>query len=336
MKKALFLSLILFVSAVATQIAPAAIAETRTLKVSHQFPVGDTRDLWVRKWAELVSQLSHGTLKFEFYPAAALYKPNAQFDAMRKGALDVAVLHQIYLTGRIPEYEITSMPTLVSSENVAMRWSSGELGKKLYEIGKKNGFRTVSWGSPLGTFGSKKKPILVPADLKAMKVRGAGKATEDWMRAAGASIVSMPSTEVYFALQGGILDALTTTYSTFLSQRLYEVLDYLTVSKTHSLFSAQVGILVANSTWDRLTPEQRQAIEEAGKKVEPYFADLSKKETGKCLKAFQQKGVKVVYMTAAQERQWHELAVQSAYKDFSSKVASGKELLDLAQKANKE
>lgn len=305
-------------------------AATKVLRLSHQWAQGDIRDQWARKWASFVEEKTKGSIKFEIYPAASLFKAKAQFDAMRRGALDVCVLHHIYLTGKIPAMAITSMPCLVRSSAQGARWSKHEIGRRLEELCVKNGFRTVSWGSIMGGIGSKKRPIIVPEDMKGMKMRGAGKAMEQMMHAGGAAITSMPSTEVYFALQTGSLDALTTTYSSYISFRLYEVLDYFTVSKEYNVFNTHVGILVANRTWNRLTESEQKAIIEAGKETEPYFLKLSEGVIDKCINIYREKGVKIHYMTKDEFQKWLDLAKRSAYKIFCEKVKGGRELLNLA------
>lgn len=235
-----------------------AIAGPKVLKLSHQWPKGDIRDQWGVKWAKLVEQKTNGSIKFRLYPAASLYKAKAQHDALKKGALDACVLPFIYLSGKIPAYAITSMPGVVKNATQGTKWGSAAIGKKLGEIGQKNGFRTVSWGCIMGSIGNKKDPVVVPSDLKGYRVRGAGWAMEEVLRAGGASITSMPSTEVYFALQTGALDGLTTTYSSFLSFRLHEVLKHLTISKDYAIFYAHHGILVSNAAWGRLNDTEKK------------------------------------------------------------------------------
>jgi len=164
-------------------------------------------------------------------------------------------------------------------------------------------------------------------------MRGAGKAMEEMLHAGGASIQSMPSTEVYFAMQTGALDALTTTYSSFMSFRLYEVMDHLTVSKGYSIFFAHHGILLANKTWDRLTEAEQKALSEAGKEVEPYFTDEAEKLLDQTVEVFRDNGVKIHDLTEAEFKKWEELSKKSAYVMYADKVEGGKELLDIALEA---
>lgn len=307
-----------------------AFAGAKMLKISHQWAKGDIRDLWVRHWADLATKKTGGQIKFEIYPAQSLFKAKSQFDAMRKGALNGCCLPFIYLSGKIPAYAITSMPCLVKTAQQGTAWGHNEIGTRLDKIGEKNGFVTMSWGCIMGSIGSKNKPILQPSDLKGFKVRGAGKPMEEMLRAGGAAITSMPSTEIYFALQTGTLNALTTTYSSFLSFRLYEVLDYLTISKGYGIFYAHHGILLANKTWNKLTADQQKALQAAGKEAEPYMLKLADGVLDKCADTFSKKGVKLPTLTEENFNKWLALAKKTSFKTYAKKVKNGQELLDLA------
>ena len=97
-----------------------AWAQTSTLKISHQFPggtvnEGDFRDRLVRMFAAEVEKRSKGSLKFSVYPGSSLMKTNAQFSAMRKGALDMSLVPLSYAGGEVPEVNIGLMPGLVTS-----------------------------------------------------------------------------------------------------------------------------------------------------------------------------------------------------------------------------
>ena len=253
---------------------------------------------------------------------------------MTKGALDACVLHHIYLTGKYPVFLITSMPCVVKTTAQGASWGNNEIGKRLDQISIENGFRNLSWGCILGSLGSKKGPIFLPKHIKGLKMRGAGKSMEQMLHAGGASIISMPSTEVYFSLQTGNLDALSTTYSSFMSFRLHEVISDLTISRGgYSIFYAHVGILFSNKTWDRLNEAERKIVTEAGKEAEPYFLGLAEGVLDKAEKLFGDKGINLHNLTEAEYNEWLALSKKSAYKIYAEKVKGGQELLDMALQA---
>ena len=182
----------------------------------------------------------------------------------------------------------------------------------------------------MGGLGSKKKLIAMPDDTKGMKMRGAGKATDQMLRAGGAAITSMPSSELYHALQSGVLDGLMTTYSSFQSFRLYELLDYLVVGKNNYIFSTLCGIVIANKTWARLNQEQKNAMLESGREIEKRFHDEVLLEDENAANLFAKKGVKIHYMTDSEFKAWEELSKQSAWASFSKDIKTGKKLVDSA------
>ncbi|HIH36894.1 MAG TPA: hypothetical protein HA232_03180 [Methanocellales archaeon] len=332
MKRRLVILSVLFLSIVFSlpALEGKTLAAPKVLKLAHQWAKGDIRDVWAEKWAEMVKEKTNGSIHVRIYAASSLYKPKEQDEALKKGALDACVLPFIYLAGKIPAYAITSMPGLVKNAAQGSKWGDYEIGKKLDAIGMKNGYRTLSWGCMMGSIGSKKKPILVPTDLAGFKVRGAGWAMEEVLKVGGASITSMPSTEIYFALQTGALDAMTTTYSSFISFRLHEVLDHLTYSRGYGIFYAHHGILLSNATWDRLTDAERKAVAEAGRDVVPFFLQLENNVLDECLKAFGGKGVKLHELSEEDFGKWFQLAKKTAFKRYANEVENGQDLLDLA------
>ena len=308
----------------------AAAAPPLLMKFSHQWAKDDLRDQWATWFAKGVEEKTKGSVKFEIYPASALFKPNPQFDAMRQGALDLAVYHIAYAAGKVPETLITMMPCLPRNYQEAMKWREAEIGKIVEKMCEDNGIKILSWGWMMGGIGSKKKLIALPKDTHALKMRGAGKATEDMLRASGASITSMPSTELYFALQTGVLDALMTTYSSFQSFRLYEVLDHLVVGRENYVFSTLCGIVISTKTWAKLNADQKKAMLEAGQGIERKFHDEVRQEDERAADLFSKKGVKIHYMTDAEFKSWEEASKSSAWKTFAEQVKGGKKIIDAA------
>jgi len=309
---------------------PSWSASPTILKLSHQWAKDDLRDQWANWFTKGVEEKTKGNLKFEIYPASALFKPHPQFDAMREGALDLAVYHIAYAAGKVPETLITMMPCLPRNYEEAMKWRDAEIGKIIEKMCEDNGIKILSWGWMMGGIGSKKKLVSMPKDCKGMKMRGAGKATEEMLRFSGAAITSMPSTELYFALQTGVLDALMTTYSSFQSFRLYEVLDYLVVGRMNYVFSTLAGIVISNKTWKKLSEDQKKFMIEIGREIEKRFHQEVALEDEKAAQLFSQKGVKIHYMTDSEFKAWEEASKNSAWKSFAEKVKDGKRIIDAA------
>ncbi len=170
-----------------------------TLKLSHQFPggtidEGDFRDRMCRKFALAVKERSKGALEVQVYPGSSLMKTNAQFSAMRKGALDMSLYPLPYAGGEVPETNIGLMPALVTSYPQAMAWKTAPVGRKLTEILQAKGIVLVSWVWQAGGVASRERPLLRPEDARGLKVRGGSREMDLMMKAAGAATLSLPRT----------------------------------------------------------------------------------------------------------------------------------------------
>jgi len=196
---------------------PAAHAQApRVIKISHQFPAattedGDFRDRLVRRFAAEVEKRSKGSLKFEIYPGSSLMKTNSQIGALRKSALDMSLVPLAYGGGEIPQVNITLMPTLVSSYEQGMRWKNAPVGKELDRILADKNIKIVTWIWQAGGIASTKKTVAVPDDAKGLKFRGGSKEMDQMLKGAGAAVTGMPSSEIYSAMQSGVLDAALTS-----------------------------------------------------------------------------------------------------------------------------
>jgi TRAP-type C4-dicarboxylate transport system substrate-binding protein len=148
-------------------------AQGTSLKISHQFPSGslaegDFRDRLCRLFAAEVERRTRGGLKFSIYPGSSLMKTNAQFSAMRKGALDMSLVPLSYAGGELPEVNIGLMPGLVTTYDQGYAWKNAEVGKELSRILAEKGIIVVSWIWQAGGVASRGKPIIDPEDAKGL------------------------------------------------------------------------------------------------------------------------------------------------------------------------
>src|SRR5580765_6394736 len=144
-----------------------ASAQGTTLKISHQFPggsgdEGDFRDRLCRKFAAEVEKRSGGKLKAQVYAGSSLMKTNAQFSAMRKGALDMSLYPLAYAGGEVQETNIGLMPGIIPSYEQAVKWKTGEVGRILDKLLNEKGIVMVSWIFQAGGAASRSKPLVGP------------------------------------------------------------------------------------------------------------------------------------------------------------------------------
>jgi TRAP-type transport system periplasmic protein len=311
-------------------------AGSMTLKVSHQFAAGDVRDNMGRVFGDMVTKKTNGEIKFRHYPSSSLLKPAQQWDAMRKGALDMAAFPVDYESGKLPQLSITLMPCAVANVKQGLTWRNKPIGKKVEALMEQNGVKNLLWAWFDGGIGSKIKQIKVPADVKGTRLRAAGKKFEFMMKEAGASITSMPSSETYHALSTGVLDTMLTSSASFVSYRLNEVLNYINAPRDYSIWYMAENLGISMKTWDRLTPEQQKIFLETAEWMhENWIYQNFKTLVDELIDVYTKTGVDIHYMNEAEFNEWLEFAKKTAWKNFAETVEGGEELLDLALQAMK-
>jgi len=312
-------------------LAGTAAAETVTLKASHQFPggKGDARDEMVQIIAREVAAANVG-LEIQVYPGASLFKPNEQWNAMVRGQLDMSAFPLDYASGRHPQFSATLMPGLVKNHDHAIRLNDSPFMADIKKIIDEAGVMVLADAWLAGGFASKQNCILGPDSIKGQVTRAAGPAFEQMLVGAGASISSMPSSEVYTGLQTGVLDAANTSSGSFVSFRLYEQVKCLTEPGDHALWFMYEPILISKQSWEKLNEDQQKALMAAAEKSEEYMVEQAKLLDAKAVDVFKKAGVEVVKMSAEDAAAWRAIAQETSYKIFAEEVPGGKELIEKA------
>jgi len=311
-------------------LSTAALAQTQ-LKASHQWPGGggDVRDEMVQIIAKEVEN-ANVDLEVRVYPAASLFKPNQQWDAMVQGQLDISAFPLDYASGKHPQFSATLMPGLVKNHEHAKRLNDSAFMEDIKQIIDEQGIMVLSDAWLAGGFASKGDCVLEPTNAQGKVMRAAGPAFEQMLAAAGASINSMPSSEIYTGLQTGVLDAVNTSSGSFVSYRIYEQVECLTPPGDFALWFMYEPILMSKGSFESLTPEQQQALLDAGQKAEDYFFEAAQGLDQELVETFEQAGVQVTAMDQDQFNTWLELAKSSSYKIFAEEVPGGDELIEKA------
>ncbi len=318
-------------AAAATILLSAAAHAQTTLKISHQFPggKGDVRDDMAQIIAKEMKAANVG-VDVQVYPGASLFKPNDQWNAMVNGQLDMTVFPLDYASGKAPVFSATLMPGLIRSQDRAKRVNQSQFMKDIRAEIEKRGVMVLSDAWFAGGMASKGGCIVNPDDLKGKKFRAAGPTFAGMWEAAGASIVTPPSNEIYNAFQTGVVHATDTSLSTFNSMRLYEVADCLTAPGNNALWFMYQPLLVSKKTFEKLDKKQQDALVAAGKKAQAYFEGKADAINEEAIKAFKDHNAKVVTLTDAQFNAWLEVAKKSSYAQFAKDVPNGQKLIDEA------
>lgn len=307
-------------------------AKDTVLKLSHQFPGGgkDVRDQMVRIVADEVEKANVG-LKIKIYPSKSLFKPKEQWPAIVKGRLDMTALPLDYAGGRHPEFSATLMPGLIKNHDHAARMNDSEFMNDIKAVINKAGAKVITDSWLAGGFVSKKNCILNPEDIEGQVTRAAGKNFERMLIGAGASISSMSSSEIYTAMQTGVLDAANTSSGSFVSYRIYEQAKCLTAPGENALWFMYEPILISTKSWNKLNKAQQDALTKAGEVAEKYFEKEAKSLDEKLVESFKKAGVDVVYMSNEQADKWKKIAEKTSYKMFADTVPMGAELIRKAK-----
>jgi TRAP-type C4-dicarboxylate transport system substrate-binding protein len=304
-------------------------ASGQELRISHQFKANaDGRDLATRVFVEEVSKRDKN-IKFRIYPGSSLgIKPVAQFDALQNGTLEMAVFPMSYATGKAPEFSAVILPGTIPNLDFAMKLRKSPYAEKLQALAHRNGVHIVTWWWTPGGFASKEGAITGPKSVEGLKMRAADPTFESMLKAAGSSVVSMPSTEIYPALQSGVLNATLTSAETFVSMRLYEQTKFATVPGDYTIWMLMQPLVMSKQHWDKLTPQQQQIFEEAAAKSDEFFLGLQREAGEKMAEAYTKAGGKVHRMTKDEFDQWLALARDTSWKDFAAISPEAKGLLD--------
>jgi TRAP-type C4-dicarboxylate transport system substrate-binding protein len=321
--------------------APALLKASRgqaaqTLKISHQFPggtidQGDFRDRLCRKFAQDISKRTNGALVGEVYPNSSLMKTNAQFSAMRKGALDMSLYPMPYAGGELAELNIGLMPCLVSSYSQGAAWKNAEIGREMTKFLAEKGIVMVSWIWQAGGCVTRAQKLVGPEDARGQKVRGGSREMDMMFKQAGAAVVSMPSNETYAAMQTGAADAVVTSSTSLISFRLEELSKHLTTGHGKSYWFMCEPLMMSKAIFDALPKDQQNAIMEIGASLEAFGMEAAKADDEEVVKVYKAKGVAIDDLDDTSLGKWRDIARESAWKDYAAKSETTARFIKLAE-----
>lgn len=303
-------------------------AET-TLRFSHSYTDGDTRDVWADQIAEQMLEETDGRVVIEVFPNQQLFKAKAQADAVARNRLDLAIYPLPWLSGRAPIAEIGALPGLVTSPLDGVKWRKHAIWPMLQDAVADTGVRLVGSGWAMATIGSVGEAVVMPEDLAGHKVRGLGVATEYMMGELGATVTSVPGSEIYQSLQTGVLSGVLTIYSSFEGYSLNEVTDHLMVGP--GFVGAMHAVIAAPGLEEKLGHADYATLLNVIEESEVRFAEQSAEDNARIVQAFVDAGVDVHTLTQEQVAAWHQAARDYAWKYFKEQVEGGAAALEAVE-----
>jgi len=313
-----------------------ARADAKVIKISHQFPggtieSGDFRDRLVRKFAAEVEKRTGGSLKFEIYPGSSLVKTVAQFSTLRKGALDMSLYPLAYAGGEVPELNIGLMPCMVTSYEQGFAWKKADIGRELLKLLDARGVKMVTWIWQAGGTASRASAVVEPGDVKGLKIRGGSREMDLMLKEAGGIISSVPSNEIYPAMQTGSLDAAVTSSTSLISFRLEEISKALTSGRGKSFWYMLEPLIMSKSIYDSLTPAQQKAIMDVGLELETFATSSARVDDEAVVAVYKKAGAKVADLDQATIGRWRKIAEAAAWPDFAKRNAECERFLKMAK-----
>ena len=301
-------------------------AQAEELRLSHQWSTSDVRHEVAQIVADEVAA-ANVDLEITIFPSKSLFKPREQYRPLSRGQLDMTVFPLSYAGGQQPSFNLTLMPGLVKNHDHAARLSQSPFMEALEAKMAEDDVMVLVHGYLAGGFVGKDKCITSPADVVGMQTRAAGKSFEQMLVGAGASITSMASSEIYSAMQTGVLDAANTSSSSFVSYRIFEQVACYTPAADIALWFLYQPLLMNKSTFDGLSAEQQTALLAAAEKAEAHYLEQAKLQDAASVEVFEKAGVEIAQMTAEDFAAWQALAQETSYAAFVADVPGRVNLL---------
>jgi TRAP-type C4-dicarboxylate transport system substrate-binding protein len=307
----------------------ASIVNATELRLSHQWSNKDVRHQVAQIVADEVAA-ADVDLNIKIFGSKSLFKPREQYKPLSRGQLDMTVFPLSYAGGQQPAYNLTLMPGLVKNHDHAARLSDSPFMEALEAKMAEDDVMVLVHGYLAGGFAGTDKCITNPDDVKGLQTRAAGKSFEQMLAGAGASIASMASSEIYNAMQTGVLQAANTSSSSFVSYRIYEQVKCYTPAGDVALWFMYQPLLMNKSTFEGLNEAQQQALLAGAEKAEAFYLEEAKKQDAASVQVFEEAGVDIAEMSPEDFEAWRKLAMDTSYKKFVEEVPDGQDLLDKA------
>ena len=310
--------------------AGCAVSAQTIIKFSHVVAADTPKGKAAEFFAKKVTELTKGKVKVEVYANSSLYKDKEELEALQIGAVQMLApsLAKFGPLGA-KEFEIFDFPFIFDDTAALHKITNGPVGAGLMAKLEPRGIKGLAfWDNGFKSF-SANTPIKTPADLKGKKMRiQSSKVLEEEMRAVGAIPQVMAFSEVYQALQTGVVDGTENPISNFYTQKMHEVQKYLSITNHGYLGYA---VIVNKKFWDGLPPDIRDQLEQAMKQATFYANQIAQDENDKALDGVKASGKTTVYVPTKEERMAFKKALVPVHAKMADRV--GKETLTEVYKA---
>ncbi|HEY2628472.1 MAG TPA: TRAP transporter substrate-binding protein [Usitatibacter sp.] len=304
--------------------APAFAQSPIVIKFSHVVAENTPKGKGALKFKELAEKATGGKVKVEVFPNSTLYKDGEEMNALQLGAVQMLApsLAKFGPLG-VPAFEVFDLPYLFDGYDELNKVTTGAVGKQLFQKLESKGIVGLAYWDNGFKVMSANKPLRSPADFRGLKMRiQSSKVLDAQMRALGAVPQVMAFSEVYQALQTGVVDGTENPPSNLYTQKMNEVQKYVTLSDHGYLGYA---VIVNKPFWDGLPPDIRKALEGAMAEASKYTNDIAKKENLDALEAVKKTGkTEIITLTPEEKKAWKKALVK-VHQEMESRI--GKDVI---------
>jgi C4-dicarboxylate-binding protein DctP len=299
------------------------------IKFSHVVANDTPKGKGALKFKELAEKYTNGKVRVEVYPNSQLFKDKEEIEALQLGSVQIlAPSTAKFAPLGAKEFEALDLPWLFKDIATYAKAMKGEVGKWLFKKLEPKGISGLAFWDNGFHMVSANRPLLMPADFQGLKMRISGsKIADRYLRDAGSIPQIMAFSEVYQALQTGVVDGCENTASNYLTQKFHEVQKHITVSYHAHL---QYAVIVNTKFWNGLPADVRTQLDKAMDEATDYTNSIAVKENEDALAEIKASGKTTLhYLTDDQRKAW-QTAMAPTYKWAQGRV--GNEVLELLTK----
>jgi len=314
-----------------------SVAEPIVIKFSHVVAPDTPKGKAAEKFKQMVEERSKGAMKVEVYPNSQLYKDREELEALQLGAVQMLAPSMAKfgpLGAR--EFELFDLPFVFPNKETLYRTMDGVVGKRLFNKLETKGIVGLAYWDNGFKQMSANKPMHKVADFNGLKMRiQSSKVLDAQMKALGAMPQVMAFSEVYTALQQGVVDGTENPLSNIYTQKMHEVQKHMTLSDHGYLGYA---VITNKKFWDGLTADQRSLISQAMKEATVYERSIAEQEGADALaKIRAAKTTEIYTLTPAERAEWMNALLQ-VHKEFENVVGKEnlQEVYDIAAQVAKD
>src|SRR5215471_7883309 len=318
------------VAAVFMMTPAAALADDQiVIKFSHVVANDTPKGKGSLKFKELAEKYTNGKVRVEVYPNSTLYKDKEEIEALQLGSVQMlAPSTAKFAPLGAKEFEALDLPWLFKNDQVYTNAMKGQVGQWLFAKLESKGISGLAYWDNGFHMVSANRPLLAPADFQGLKIRISGsKIADQYFRELGSIPQIMAFSEVYQALQTGVVDGCENTPSNYLTQKFHEVQKHITVSNHAHL---QYAVIVNSKFWNGLPDDVRGQLNKAMDEATDYTNSIATKENEDALAEIKKSGKTTLHELSDDQRKAWQVAMAPTYKWAKGRV--GQEVLDLLVK----